>query len=167
MYSSASAAGASIGVLLGGLLTDLLSWRWGLFINVPIGIVVVALAPLHLPDTEPQRGTSTSPAPDLGRRHDQRRLRLHPRGHRRLGRPGHVGAFAAGLLLLASFVRIERRAEQPITPLRLFASRTRSGAYVARMLAVGGMFSMFFFLTQYLQGVRGESRWRRASRSCR
>jgi predicted MFS family arabinose efflux permease len=47
------------------------------------------------------------------------------------------------------------RAEQPITPLRLFASRERSGAYVARMLVVGGMFSMFFFLTQFLQGVLG------------
>jgi predicted MFS family arabinose efflux permease len=54
-------------------------------------------------------------------------------------------------------VRIEWRADQPITPLRLFASRTRSGAYVARILAVGGMFSMFFFLTQFLQGVRGYS----------
>src|SRR5690349_17338437 len=56
MYSSASAAGASIGVLLGGLLTDLLSWRWGLFINVPIGAAMVALAPIHLPDTEPRHG---------------------------------------------------------------------------------------------------------------
>ena len=62
----------------------------------------------------------------------------------------------------------ERRAEQPITPLRLFASRERSGAYVARVLLVGGMFGMFFFLTQYLQGVLGFSAARRpASRSCR
>jgi predicted MFS family arabinose efflux permease len=60
-------------------------------------------------------------------------------------------------VLLASFLYVERRAQQPITPLRLFASRTRSGAYAARMLTVAGMFSMFFFLTQYLQGVRGES----------
>src|SRR5437773_10699476 len=56
MYSSASAAGASIGVLLGGLLTDLLSWRWALFINVPVGIALVALAPRHLPGTEPHPG---------------------------------------------------------------------------------------------------------------
>ncbi len=51
----------------------------------------------------------------------------------------------------------ERRAGQPITPLRLFASRQRSGAYVARVLLVGGMFGMFFFVTQYLQGVLGFS----------
>lgn len=68
-----------------------------------------------------------------------------------------VSALATGLLLLAAFLQIERRAEQPITPLRLFASRTRSGAYAARMLMVGGMFSMFFFVTQYLQGVLGYS----------
>ena len=60
-------------------------------------------------------------------------------------------------MLLAAFVLTERRAEQPITPLRLFASRERSGAYVARVLVTGGMFSTFFFLTQFLQGVRGYS----------
>ena len=158
MYSSASAAGASIGVLLGGLLTDLLSWRWGLFINVPIGLVIVALAPIHLPDTEPRHGhldlagAATSVAGMTSVVYGF--IRAATEGW---GDPITIGAFAAGLLLLASFLRIERRAQQPITPLRLFASRTRTGAYVARMLAVGGMFSMFFFLTQYLQDVRGES----------
>ena len=68
-----------------------------------------------------------------------------------------VASFAAAAVLLAAFVVIERRAPQPVTPLRLFASRRRVGAYVARMLVVGGMFSMFFFLSQYLQGVRGFS----------
>jgi predicted MFS family arabinose efflux permease len=54
-------------------------------------------------------------------------------------------------------VRTELRAEQPITPLRLFASRSRSASYLARLLLVGGMFGMFFFLTQFLQGVRDYS----------
>jgi EmrB/QacA subfamily drug resistance transporter len=158
MYSSASAAGASIGVLLGGLLTDLLSWRWGLFINVPIGIAMVALAPIHLPDTAPRHGhfdlagATTSVTGMSAAVYGF--IRAASAGW---GDPITLGAFAAAAALLAAFVRIERRAEQPITPLRLFASRTRSGAYGARMLAVGGMFSMFFFLTQYLQGVRGES----------
>ena len=58
-----------------------------------------------------------------------------------------------GGALIALFVAIERRATQPITPLRLFASRERSGAYVARALVVTGMFGMFFFVTQFLQGV--------------
>ena len=68
-----------------------------------------------------------------------------------------VASFVAGAALIAAFVLTERRAEQPITPLRLFASRERSGAYAARLLTVGGMFAMFFFLTQFLQGVRGFS----------
>ena len=68
-----------------------------------------------------------------------------------------VASFALGVVLLATFVAVERRAVQPVTPLRLFATRQRAGAYLARMLLVGGMFSMFFFLSQYLQGVRGFS----------
>jgi predicted MFS family arabinose efflux permease len=68
-----------------------------------------------------------------------------------------VASCVAAAVLLATFVAVERRALQPVTPLRLFASRQRAGAYVARMLLVGGMFSMFFFLSQYLQGVRSFS----------
>jgi EmrB/QacA subfamily drug resistance transporter len=158
LYASASAAGGSIGLLLGGLLTDLLSWRYGLFINVPIGLAVIALAPRFLPDTEPRHGHF-----DLaGAGSSVAGMTAVVYGFIRAatdgwGDPGTVLAFAGGLLLLAAFLVIERRAEQPITPLRLFSSRTRVGAYVARMLAVAGMFSLFFFLTQYLQEVRGYS----------
>jgi predicted MFS family arabinose efflux permease len=73
------------------------------------------------------------------------------------GDPVTVASFAAAAALLSAFVAVERRAAQPVTPLRLFSSRQRSGAYLARMLLVGGMFSMFFFLSQYLQGVHGFS----------
>src|SRR4051812_48187287 len=157
-YSSASAAGASIGVLLGGLLTDLFSWRYGLFINVPLGIAVIALSPRFLPDTEPSHGhfdLAGAAASVLG-------MTALVYGFISAASDGWwetvtVASFSAGALLLAAFLLIERRAEQPVTPLRLFASRTRTGAYVARMLTVGGMFSMFFFLTQFLQGVRGSS----------
>jgi predicted MFS family arabinose efflux permease len=68
-----------------------------------------------------------------------------------------IGSFAAALGLLLSFVVVERHAVQPITPLRLFGSRERSGAYLARIVVVGAMFSMFFFLTQFLQGARNFS----------
>lgn len=157
-YSSVSAAGGSIGLVLGGTLTDLLSWRWGLFINVPIGVAMIALAPRVLPETERQTGrfdllgaaTSTLgmtalvygfvAAADYG-----------------WGSGRSLAAFAAGVALLVAFVFNERRAEHPITPLRLFASRERSGAYVTRMFVVGGMFSMFYFLSQFMQGVEGMS----------
>ena len=68
-----------------------------------------------------------------------------------------LGSFALAALMLAAFVAIERRARQPITPLRLFASRERVGAYAARLLMVGAMFGMFFYLTQFLQGAEGFS----------
>ena len=158
MYSSASAAGASIGVLLGGLLTDLLSWRYSLFINVPVGIALVTLAPRHLPGTTPRSGHFDI----AGALTSVAGMTAIVFGFIHAASDGWtdrltVASFASGAVLMAAFLLTERRAEQPITPLRLFASRTRSGAYVARMLAVGGMFSMFFFLTQYLQGVRGFS----------
>jgi predicted MFS family arabinose efflux permease len=70
---------------------------------------------------------------------------------------GTLGSFAAGVLMLAAFGLTERRAEQPITPLHLFSSRQRTGAYAARVLVTGAMFSTFFFLTQFLQGVAGYS----------
>ena len=157
-YSAVAGAGGSVGLVLGGLLTDLVSWRAGLFINVPVGVALMWLAPRHLAESEPQPGrfdlagaiTST-----LG-------MTAVVYGFVRAatdgwGDAGTLASFGAGLALLAAFVGIERRAVQPITPLRLFASRERSGAYAARMLVVGGMFSMFFFLSQYLQGVRGYS----------
>ena len=156
LYSGVAAGGGSVGLVVGGLLTDLISWRWGMFVNVPIGLALVALAPRVLPETERRQGRfdlAGAATSTLG-------MTALVYGFVRAAQDGWgetltVASFAAGAVLLAAFVVIERRAEQPITPLRLFASRTRTGALIARMLVVGGMFSMFFFVTQYLQGVLG------------
>jgi EmrB/QacA subfamily drug resistance transporter len=157
-YSAVAGAGGSVGLVLGGLLTDLISWRAGLFINVPVGALLMWLAPRYLEDTEPQPGRFDVPGAvtsTLG-------MTALVYGFVRAAEAGWgdavtIASFAAGHALLAAFVVTERRAVHPITPLRLFASRERSGANAARMLIVGGMFSMFFFLSQYLQGVRGYS----------
>jgi EmrB/QacA subfamily drug resistance transporter len=157
-YSAVAGAGGSVGLVLGGLLTDVISWRAGLFINVPVGALLMWLAPRYLEDTAPQPGrfditgaiTSTLGMTALVYGF----VRAASDGW---GDPITLASFSAGLALIAAFVANERRASQPITPLRLFASRERSSAYAARMLVVGGMFSMFFFLSQYLQGVRGFS----------
>jgi EmrB/QacA subfamily drug resistance transporter len=155
-YSAVAGGGGSAGLVLGGMLTDWVSWRWGMFINVPVGLLVLYLAPHHLPETEPRPGrfdltgaiTST--------------LGMTAVVYGFVGAASNgwgdrvtVASFAAGVAVLVAFIINEMRAEQPITPLRLFASRERSGAYLARVLVVGGMFSMFFFLTQFLQGVLG------------
>jgi EmrB/QacA subfamily drug resistance transporter len=158
MYAAASSGGASIGLVLGGLLTDLLSWRWGLFINVPIGIALVLLAPKYLQETERKPGRFDL----LGAISSTLGMTALVYGFVRAGSAGWgdaetLGSFAAALALLAGFVWRELRAEQPILPLRLFASRERAGAYVARLFTVGGMFGFFFFITQYAQEVLGYS----------
>ena len=157
-YSAVAGGGGSIGLVLGGMLTTWISWRWGLFINVPIGIVLIVLAPRVLPETERRPGrfdltgaaTSTLGMAALVYGF----VRAATSGW---GDPVTVTVFVASAVLLSAFVVNERRAEQPITPLHLFASRERSGAYVARMLVVSGMFAMFFFMTQFFQGVMGYS----------
>jgi EmrB/QacA subfamily drug resistance transporter len=158
LYSAVASAGASIGLVLGGMLTSWISWRWSLFINVPIGVVLISLAPAYLPETERHTGefdlggaaTSTLGMSALV-------YGLVRAAETSWGNAVALGSFALAALMLAAFVAIEKRARQPITPLRLFASRQRVGAYGARLLMVGAMFGMFFYLTQFLQGAEGYS----------
>jgi EmrB/QacA subfamily drug resistance transporter len=158
LYSAVASAGASIGLVLGGMLTSWISWRWSLFINVPIGVVLISLAPAYLPETERHTGefdiagaaTSTLGMSALV-------YGLVRAAETSWGDAVALGSFVLAALMLAAFVAIEKRARQPITPLRLFASRERVGAYAARLLMVGAMFGMFFYLTQFLQGAEGFS----------
>jgi EmrB/QacA subfamily drug resistance transporter len=157
-YGAVAGGGGSVGLVLGGMLTDWISWRWGLWINVPVGLVLVWLAPRVLAETQRRAGRFDLPgaaASTLGM--SALVYGFVHAAEAAWGDAVTVVSFAAAAVLLATFVAVERRAAHPITPLRLFASRPRAGAYVARMLLVGGIFSMFFFLSQYLQGVHGFS----------
>ena len=155
-YSAVAGGGASLGLVLGGALTAWVSWRAGLFINVPIGIALIWLAPRHLPETEREPGRfdlAGATSCTLG-------MSAVVYGFVRAASEGWsdaltIASFVFGACLLAAFVVTEMRTEQPIVPLRLFASRGRSGAYAARILVVSGMYAMFFFLTQYFQGTSG------------
>jgi EmrB/QacA subfamily drug resistance transporter len=155
-YGAVGGGGASVGLVLGGLLTSWLSWRWGLFINVPIGAALVVAAPRVLPETERRGGhfdLAGAATSTLG-------MVALVFGIVHAGTAGWtdrltVASLVGGAAMLALFVANERRADQPITPLRLFASRERSGAYLARVLFVGAMFGQFFFLTQFMQTVKG------------
>jgi EmrB/QacA subfamily drug resistance transporter len=155
-YSAVAGAGGSLGLLLGGALTEWVSWRWGLFINVPIGMALIALAPRYLPETEREPGRFDL----VGATTSTLGMAAAVYGFVRAATAGWtdvftIASFVAAVSLLAAFVVTERRAEQPIVPMRLFASRERSGAYAARVLVVSGMYAMFFFLTQYFQGAGG------------
>ncbi len=158
LFTTVSAAGGAIGLVAGGALTQLVSWRWVMFVNVPIGLTVWAVGRIVIHETERRRGhfdvggalTSTFGMAGIV-------LGLVEAGTDGWSSPVTVGALAIGALLLGVFVRIETRADEPIVPLRLFASGTRTAANVSRGLMYAGMYGMFFFVGHFLQDVEGYS----------
>jgi EmrB/QacA subfamily drug resistance transporter len=158
IYTAVVMGGGSLGLVLGGVITEWVSWRWVLFINVPIGVLVGLTAPVFLPETARQPGhfdvtgalASTAGMVSLV----YGIIRAAADGW---GNGVALSALAAAAVLLAGFLYHESRARQPITPLRLFADRRRAGSYLTRLLIVAGMFGMFFFLTQFVQEILGFS----------
>ena len=155
-YAAMSVGGVAIGLLAGGMLTQWVSWRWVLFVNVPIGVAVVVGALRLLTETERRQGRFDL-AGALGSTIGMGAVVfgfIHA-ATGGWGSPITVVAFVLGIVLLVGFVVNERYASEPITPLHLFADRNRSASYVARLLLVAGMYGMFFFLTQFLQEELG------------
>jgi EmrB/QacA subfamily drug resistance transporter len=155
-YAATAGVGASVGLVLGGVLADWVSWRVGFFINVPLGLALMLAARRHIAETAARQGnfdlagafTSTFGMGALV----YGIVRAASAGW---GDTLTIAAVGAGIVLLAVFGLVEARASQPIMPLRLFASRERAGAYAARMLFLGAMMGFWFFTTQFLQGVLG------------
>ncbi len=158
LYTTVSAAGGATGLVAGGLLTQWASWRWVMFVNVPIGIAVVVLGAACLAETERRSGrfdlagalTSTAGMGAVV-------LGLVEAGSAGWHAPLTIAPLVTGVGLLVAFVAIERTAAEPVLPLRILADRTRSGANLARGLGYAGMYGMVFFLTQFLQDVQGHS----------
>lgn len=157
-YGAAAGIGASVGLLLGGLLTEWLSWRVGFLINVPIGLALMLAAKRCLDETARHTGKfdlAGAVLSTLG-------MTALVYGIVRSAMFGWsdgitLGTVFGGALSLAAFFAHEARAKQPILPLHLFTHRIRAGAYAARMLFLGGMIGFWFFTTQYLQEVLGFS----------
>ncbi|UFQ99742.1 MFS transporter [Streptomyces sp. Go40/10] len=153
-YSAVAGLGAALGLVVGGLVADLISWRAGFFLNVPIGVVMTVLTVRFLPETDRRPGrfdlagallaTLGSTALVLG---------IVEAADSGWTAPLTLIPLLAGAVMLGLFVAVERRAVQPIVPLRLFASRERSGAYLTRMLYMGAMMGFFFFTAQFVQSV--------------
>ncbi|MFC4500121.1 MULTISPECIES: MFS transporter [Streptomyces] len=158
VFAAVSAGGGAIGLLAGGMLTEWLDWRWVLFVNVPIGILIAALAPLYINESERHPGrfdfagalTSTAGMASLVYAF----IRAAEEGWRN---SLTLGAFAAALVLLVAFVYTERRAKEPITPLKMFTDRNRSGTYVIMLSLAAAMFGMFFYIVLFVQNVLGYS----------
>ncbi len=153
-----SAAGGTIGLPVGGALTSWLSWRWVLFINVPVGAAIeLATSRLieesaRIPGRFDLAGALTSTAG----------MAALVYGFIRAGAEGWgdglaVLAFIAAVVLLAAFVAIEQRAEQPLVPLRLFERRVTASAYATMLLVPAVLLGMYFFIAQFLQIVLGYS----------
>ncbi len=157
-YSMVSIGGSALGLILGGVLVEWASWRWVFFVNVPIGVALVAVAGFVLAETPGHAGrfdlggglTCTLGMTALVYAF----VRVPSDGW---GDPITIAAFIAGIGLLIIFVLLERRVSSPLVPLGLLADRNRATSLVARLMLVAGSTGMMFFLGLYLQEVRGYS----------
>src|SRR5215216_226107 len=159
VWGAVGGFGAAAGVLLGGILTDALSWEWIFFVNVPVGVLAFVLAPLLLADSRDARATSfDAPGAVLV----TGGLSSLVYAITQAGQHGWVAGqtvafFAASLVLLASFLAWELRHPEPLMRLGIFRIRTVSGANVAGFILGTALFSMFLMLTLYMQQVLGYS----------
>lgn len=153
------AAGFTTGAILGGVLTDLLSWRWAFFINVPIALVVLVLTPMVLaesrPDGRPRLDIPGAVTVTLG-------LLAVVAGLTRAGEeswtdPAALGLLALGLVLLVVFWVVEKRVAEPLVPVAILGRRSIAVANFAGVLAFATETSLVFLLTLYLQEVLGYS----------
>ncbi len=158
VYAAMAGAGGAVGLLAGGILTDLASWRWVFFVNVPVAVVVLLLAPRALRETEGRAGKLDLPgAVTVTAAMALLVYGLTNAAAHTWGQIQTVVPLVLAAVLLVTFLLIETRSRQPLMPLRIFASRNRWGAY-AVMLGVGAaIFAMFFFLTQFIQNIMGFS----------
>ena len=156
VYAAMSGGGAAIGVLLGGALTSTLGWRWVLFVNVPIGLVIVAATPFVIAETETRQGRMDIP----GALTSTAGMTLLVYGLIHAATTSWrtlvtVTTITVGCVLLALFVAIEARSRHALMPLHLFRSRNRTAVY-GITLAIGlSMFAITYFLTLFMQDVLG------------
>ena len=155
-YAATAGIGGSLGLVLGGLFADLLSWRAGFYINLPIGLALAWAARRYLREDERHPGEldlASAASSTFGMA--ALVFGLVRAAESGWSDPMALAALALGPALLALLVWNESRAAHPIMPLHLFAEGERARAYVARVLYLGGMGGFWFFTTQLLQGVLG------------
>jgi EmrB/QacA subfamily drug resistance transporter len=159
VFGAIAVAGGAVGLLLGGALTEYLSWRWTLYVNLIFAVVAITGGALLLQ----RQASPTKPKLDIpgvllassgvfclvyG---------FSNAGTHGWGAPSTYGFLAAGVVLLAAFAAWQTRAPHPLLPPRVILDRDRGGAYVATFIAGAGLFGTFFFLTYYLQQTLGYS----------
>ncbi|MGZ5312375.1 MAG: MFS transporter [Solirubrobacterales bacterium] len=155
-WGAVAGAGGAAGVLLGGILTDGLGWEWVLWVNVPVALVVLALTPRLIPESRSE--SATRHFDTLGAVTITAALSILVYGivdaeQAGWGSAQTIGLLSASALLLGLFVVIERRSQAPLVPFGIFRKRTLTGANAVGLLVGASLFSMFFFITLYMQQV--------------
>jgi EmrB/QacA subfamily drug resistance transporter len=158
VFSFVAAGGASLGLLLGGVLTQALNWHWIFFVNVPIGIATFVLARRLVPHEEGIGLKEGADVPGSALVTGALMLGVYTlleAPQRGWGSTRTLGLLALTAVLFAAFIAREATAKTPLVPLRIFRSRTTVGANAIQALGVAGMFGMFFLAVLYLQKVLG------------
>lgn len=160
IYGAIAGGGGAIGLILGGVLTEYLDWRWTFFVNIPFAVVAAlgALSVIREPAEARNRSSLDIPGVVLS----TLGLVSLVYGFTRAesdgwSANGTIALFLAAGVLLAAFVAVESKVRAPLLPLRVLADRNRGGVYLSLGLAVIAMFGLFLFLTYYLQVVQGYS----------
>jgi EmrB/QacA subfamily drug resistance transporter len=158
-WGAVGAFGAVAGVLLGGVLTDLLSWEWIFFVNAPVGIAAFVAAPLLLGESRDAtaRGFDLTGAALVTAGLVVLVYGITQANDYGWGSAETVGFFAAAIALLAAFIGWEARTADPLMPLSIFRLRTVTGANIAGLILGTVLFAMFLMLTLYMQNVLGYS----------
>ena len=154
VYAAVSGAGAALGLLLGGVLTDYFSWRWVLFVNVPIGVVLVLGAFAYVHESERYRGAFDV----LGGLMSVFGMTGIVYGFIHAATDGWRNGITlftliGGVVTLIAFFGYQSKAKDPMLPLRVVRDRNRGGAYLVMLIVGAGMFGMFYFVTFFVQQV--------------
>ena len=163
VYAAMSVAGSAVGLVAGGLLVSYASWRWVMFVNVPIGVLVALAAPRVLGESERRRGSFDLPGAitaTIGLAalvYGLSNAATSQNGVSHWGDTKVVVSLVAAVVLLVAFAIIEVRSKHALMPIRVLANRNRSGSYLIMLCLGTAMFGMFFFLTIFVQTVWGYS----------
>jgi len=163
VYAAMSGGGAAVGLVAGGLLTTYLSWRWVLFVNVPIGIVTALMARYVIGESERQTGrfdlpgAITATAGVAALVYGLSNASTDQAGVSHWGDTKVIISLVAAAVLLGAFAFIETRSRHALLPMRVLANRSRTGGYLVMLALATAMFGIFFFLTIFVQEVLGYS----------
>ena len=160
VWGAVAGSGGAAGVLLGGILTDGLGWEWVLWVNVPVSLIAFALSPRLIAESRAEHETrafDVAGAVTVTAALSILVYAVVDATESGWGSTKTLGLIALSLVLFATFVAIELRATKPLVPFSIFRIRTLTGANVVGLLVGASLFSMFFFISLYMQQVLGYS----------